>query len=174
MALWVVALPLGCAGDDEGGDSGSAMDTSGGADGSGSDGSSGGGATVDSQEVAQMVLMYESLDKVTDMPIASTHGLANTMNVWVSGNAVDGYMGLPAATTFEEGSLFVKEQFNADGSLNSLAAMFKGPADYAPDAGDWWFGLVNPDGSLGPNGQPGTCVDCHAMAEIDFAYGLAG
>lgn len=132
-------------------------------------------ATVDAQAITDQALDFASLEKFNDEPVPSQHGLANTMNLWVDAGALSAYEGLGAGTVFVPGTYIIKEQINGDGTLNSMAVMFKGPQGYAPDAGDWWFGVVNPDGSIVVGGQPGSCVGCHAdVAEQDWAWGLEG
>jgi len=127
---------------------------------------------VDEDAIAEQALNFESLVKLTDEPIGSQHGLADTMNLWVDEGSVATYASLGSAD-FAPGSTIIKEQLDADGTLDSLAVMFKGPEGYAPDSGDWWFGIVRPNGNVGPAGQPASCVDCHAAAEDqDWAWGL--
>ncbi len=129
--------------------------------------------TVDEQAIVTQALDFTSLEKFTDEPVPSQHGLANTMNLWVNAGALSAYEGLGAGTLFDPGTYIIKEQINGDGSLNSVAVMFKGPPGYAPDAGDWWFGVINRDGSVVVGGQPNSCVGCHAdVAEQDWAWGL--
>ncbi len=141
---------------------------------SGSEGS-GGPATVDEEAIVEQAVDFASLEKFNEAPLPSQHGLANRMNLWVDAGALSAYESLGAGTVFDEGTSIIKEQLNADGTLNSMAVMFKGPVGYAPDAGDWWFGVVNPDGSVVVGGQPGSCVGCHAdVAEQDWAWGLEG
>jgi hypothetical protein len=128
--------------------------------------------TVDEDAIAEQALDFESLVKLTDEPVASQHGLANTMNLWVDEGSVATYESLGTAD-FAPGSTIIKEQLEPDGTLNSLAVMFKGPEGYSPDSGDWWFGIVRPNGNVGPGGQPASCVDCHAGVQAqDWAWGL--
>ncbi len=138
-------------------------------------GTSGGEPGVDEAAIAEQAVAFESLEKINDEPLQSQHGLASTMNMWVDAAAAPAYASLGAGTAFDPDTIILKEQLNADGELDSIAVMYKGPAGYAPDAGDWWFGLVNPDGSVRLGGQPDACVSCHADAsDQDWAWGLPG
>ena len=137
------------------------------------DDTSGGAATVDEDAIADQAINFNTLELLNDEPLSSQHGLANTMNLWVDADAVAAYESLSEGTVFDEGTYLLKEQLNGDGSLNTVAVMYKGPSGYAPDAGDWFFGLIQPDGSIQLGGQPGACVGCHAdVSEQDWAWGL--
>lgn len=131
--------------------------------------------TVDEEAIVVQALDFASLEKFNDQEVPSQHGLANRMNLWVNVEALSAYEGLGEGTLFDPGTYIIKEQLNGDGTLNSMAVMFKGPSGYAPDAGDWWLGVINPDGSIVVGGQPGSCVGCHSdVAEQDWAWGLDG
>ena len=167
LPLFLLLSPLGC--DDDAMDA----DPSGTESGTGADESSGGEPTVDEQAIAEQAIDFESLTKLNDEPLSSQHGLAVTMNMWVSPSAASAYAELGDGTVFDPGTYLLKEQLDADGALDSVAVMYKGPAGYSPDSGDWWFGLVNPDGTVRLGGQPGGCVDCHSAVESqDWAWGL--
>lgn len=153
-------------------DSDGAGDTAGDTDTAGD--ASGGDASVDEAAIIEEAMAYEMLTQVNDEPLESVHGLAATMNLFVDAGAASLYPVIPAGTVFDEDTIIVKEQLNGDGSLNSLAVMYKGPAGYSADSGDWWFAVVNPDGSTQVSGQPGACVGCHMDAgETDWAFGMA-
>jgi len=167
LPLLFLLSPLACDGD--------AMD----AESSGADTDGGGGSegtpTVDEQAIAEQAINFQSLTRINDQPQTSQHGLADTMNVWVDAAAAEDYAGLSLGgmPTFEPQTILLKEQLNADATLNSIAVMYKGPSGYSADSGDWWFGLVNPDGTVRLGGQPASCVDCHAAVESqDWAWGL--
>ncbi len=165
--LILLVSTLGCDGDAMEADT-SGADTEG-------DESSGAEPDVDEQAIAEQAIAFESLEKINETPLTSQHGLADTMNLWVDAAAAQDYAGLSLGGTpsFDPQTIILKEQLDADGTLNSVAVMYKGPAGYAPDSGDWWFGLVNPDGSIRLGGQPPSCVDCHAsVANQDWAWGL--
>lgn len=125
---------------------------------------------INPDEIAAAALDYQSLQMVNDEPFASQHGLADTVNVWVGAEHVQSYENLDG---FEPGTLLVKEQLDADGQFLNVTVMYKGSEGYAPDAGDWWFGLVAPDGSVTVGGQPQACLDCHSgVADTDYVFGL--
>lgn len=164
LPLFFLLSPLACDGD--------AMDAESSGDATGDSGDT---PTVDEQAIAEQAINFQSLTKINDQPQTSQHGLADTMNLWVDAAAAEDYAGLSlgGTPTFEPQTILLKEQLNADATLNSVAVMYKGPSGYSTSTGDWWFGLVNPDGTVRLGGQPASCVDCHAAVETqDWAWGL--
>jgi hypothetical protein len=129
--------------------------------------------TVDEQEIIDMTLIYEQYEKINTDSLPSQHGIPDTVNVWVPSSAAETFRSLSDGTVFDEGTIIVKEHLDADGAFISATVMYKGPAGYAPDAGDWWFGLVNPDGSASPTGQPDLCIGCHTSAADTTDWVLA-
>lgn len=152
----------------------SALETTGAdTDGNASAGTTGQAAMVDPDAIAEQAIDFASLQLMNEAPFASQHGLADTVNIWVPAAAADAYLGLSESTVFEPGTILVKEQLDAEGELDSMTVMFKGPDGYAPEAGDWWYGLISPEGDIMVGGQPGACVSCHTQAQdTGFVYGL--
>lgn len=77
---------------------------------------------------------------------------------------------LPAGGSFPEGSLIVKELFDAqNGDLKLLAAMEKAPANSAAGAG-WLWGEYTPDSkvvfSIYKKGDG--CISCHSVNARDY------
>lgn len=90
------------------------------------------------------------------------------------------------ADTFSDGAVIVKENHMAEGvdvegmdpqetvedfegALAVVTFMVK-EEGYAPDAGDWFWGRVLPDGTVEAAGQVEGCIGCHQQAENDFVF----
>lgn len=151
------------------------------------DGSSGGaddstGAEpVDADAVLVRALRFgEELERITATSQPSQHGLADTVHVWIDGAAASTYRALDPGTdeasevAFAPGTLFVKEHLDADGGDVGLTIMFRGPAGYAPDSSDWWWGRTDAAGTLQDEGQVAFCIGCHAGANAEaYVFGVA-
>jgi len=77
------------------------------------------------------------------------------------------------------GTTVVRAILGADGGVDELTLMFKGPPGYNPALGDWWFGVTDPDGSpLEIDGGAGTgklegCFSCHVpRSNDDYLFGV--
>lgn len=176
---WLAVGAGGCDADSTGSEVGETGAGAGSASGTeaeaGATGDEAGEPEVDARAVAQLVAQYETFVRLTQRPISSAHGLADTIHVWARSSDVESYEAASAGdpVDFAEGALIVKEQFDADGALSSLTVMYKGPQGYAPEAGDWWWGFFGADLSLQNGGRIGACIDCHQRAEAsDWIYGL--
>lgn len=140
------------------------------------DGDGDGGEPLTQAEIQAVVDDYESeLILVTPDPVPGVqHGLADTLNIWASADAVAEYEKISidedmADVDFPAGSILLKEQFNADGDLDSLTVMVKGAADADAQTG-WYYGFNAAGGSLS---SPGGCVGCHvARPGTDYVWGL--
>jgi len=95
------------------------------------------------------------------------------------------------AEAFAEGSIIVKENHVDDhtegdaeaeapepqtavpdfeGNLESLTFMVKVPG-YNPEAGDWFWAKMQPDGTIDAAGQPAGCIGCHGqVADNDYVF----
>jgi hypothetical protein len=63
--------------------------------------------------------------------------------------------------TMPAGSIIVKESYTQGRELINTTVMHKATG-FAPDAGDWFWMVIEPDGSAGPSGRVAMCRDCHA------------
>lgn len=78
---------------------------------------------------------------------------------------------------FRNGSILVKENYDASGdNLMAITVMYRSES-YAPEAGDWYWAKYEPDGRVSAmnnmrvSGRVGMCIDCHRSAEgNDFVF----
>jgi hypothetical protein len=79
------------------------------------------------------------------------------------------------------GTVIVKETYNPDKSIHELTAMVKRGNDFNPDANDWEWFMLTPEGNImtdgegnpvrGANLMNGMCTGCHAQAaDLDYAF----
>ena len=161
-------LMLGC------GDS----DTGSGGSGEGGGGEGGGSsATVDDAELSAMAADYASLTKANPAPFMSAqHDGMPMVNVFYNDVASEHYPITSGPFTFAEGSMIVKEMLGPDDQPMMLTAMYKGPAGYDPDNGDWWWGMLTLEGEPAMPGSVGKiamCTGCHqGQSDTDFAFGI--
>ncbi|MDA8125116.1 MAG: cytochrome P460 family protein [Deltaproteobacteria bacterium] len=94
-----------------------------------------------------------------DRPAGEPHGPYRTLYVNPAASAA-----LTRGEPLPFGSLLVMENRAADKSLRNLAVRIK-LKGYHPEAGDWYWFLFSPDGSLQAEGKPGTCIACHSGAK---------
>ena len=91
------------------------------------------------------------------------------------------------AEAFPEGSIIVKENHMAGdldlsgmeaqtpvadfaGALDAITYMVKVPG-YNPDAGDWFWAKIQPDGTIDVAGKGAGCIGCHTqVAANDFVF----
>ncbi|MGL1892158.1 MAG: cytochrome P460 family protein [Spirochaetaceae bacterium] len=70
--------------------------------------------------------------------------------------------GLPAKSgTVPYGSIIVKENYTSDEELDKLTVMVK-VKDYNPEAGDWFWAAIKPNGEILAEGTPKGCLSCHS------------
>lgn len=149
-----------------------ACDSGGDGDGDGD----GGDDPLTEAEIQAVVDDYENeLTLVTPNPVPGVqHGLADTLNIYASADIVAEYEKISidedmADVDFPMGSILLKEQFNADGDLDSLTVMVKGAENADPDTG-WYYGFNSAGGTLS---SPASCAGCHsARPGTDFVWGL--
>lgn len=145
-------------------------DTGGDGDGDGD------GDVLTEAEIQDIVNDYENrLTRVTPQPVEGVqHGLADTYNVYATDSVVADYETLSmdedeSDVVFPTGTVLLKEQFNADGDLDSLTVMVKGAEGADADTG-WYYGFNAVGGSLS---SPGACVGCHiGRPGTDYVWGL--
>jgi hypothetical protein len=145
-----------------------------------SDDGSDGPPDVDEQELLAEIEAYrDHLVQISTEPETSeTHSDAASVLVWGSPEAADRFLGIdPMDPTqelhFEEGTMFVKEQFDEAGALVGLTAMLKAPAGYDDGGGDWfWARVWGTD--VTHEGRVSWCRNCHEAAQnTDFVVGFA-
>ncbi|KIG13446.1 hypothetical protein DB30_08073 [Enhygromyxa salina] len=135
--------------------------------------------SVDAEAVAAAAIDYGSFEQINAVAAASQHGLADTVNIWVPSEYAGMYRsvdpGDPNATaSFPAGALIVKEHLNANAEPVGLTIMFKGPAGYDAEHGDWWWANASLDGELNDQGAVGYCIGCHTpRADADWVFGVA-
>ncbi|MBL8739450.1 MAG: cytochrome P460 family protein, partial [Myxococcales bacterium] len=80
------------------------------------------------------------------------------------------------ADPFPEGAMIVKQNLDAAGEPTGAATvMAKQAAGFNPDAGDWYWGRFEEDGSLAQGGVVDFCIDCHAsngLSATDWVNGV--
>ena len=99
---------------------------------------------------------------------------ASYITVYVN-NAGREAMFAKQAQRFPEGSIIVKEKFNAPSADRKpllYTIMRKREAGYNPKVGDWEFSVVGPDGKeLQATGKLENCQGCHlGQSESDFVF----
>ena len=173
-----LVVAVGCTGDDGDGDDANAMET-GNADESGDDDDSESGDAdgVDEAAIMAQAQDYMSLSLITAAPSTSEHALGDTVAVWVEAAQADAYKsivpGEASDVTFPEGSYLIKEHFDGEGGFNGLTLMYKAPAGYDAETGDWWWARLGADFSLAETGQVGYCIACHAgAADSGYVFGV--
>ncbi|MEM6994564.1 MAG: hypothetical protein AAF721_28880 [Myxococcota bacterium] len=184
LVLLLGLCPLACAGDDAGpaGDTQAAVDSSGGGGGSGSGGAdtTAGAATLDEEAILAAAMAFATtMDRVSDEPRTSQHGLADTVNFYVGAEHKDMYLSVdpdaPAEITFPEGTLLVKENLNDAGESDGFFAMYKAFPGYDEAGKDWYWLRVDGEGATGNSGKVGFCIDCHgggSAAVSDLVFGV--
>lgn len=75
------------------------------------------------------------------------------------------------------GMQVAKVQYTSEDAPNPVAitAMVKKDAGYDPEHGDWYYGMLSPDGKFakGPQGKVKGCRGCHTRArDKDYLFGL--
>lgn len=79
------------------------------------------------------------------------------------------------------GTVIVKETYNPDKTIHELTAMVKRGNNFNPDANDWEWFMLTPEGNImmdgdgnpvrGANLMNGMCTGCHAQAaDLDYAF----
>ncbi|HTE54758.1 MAG TPA: hypothetical protein VK698_28085 [Kofleriaceae bacterium] len=114
-------------------------------------------------------------------------GTGAAINVFVSAQAFAAYGSIDAeatgsGVTVPEGTFIVREVLEQPGGkVKTLTLMFKGPAGYNPELGDFWFGVTDPEGAvlvengLRKAGRLEECYGCHLpRAEDGFLFGVPG
>jgi hypothetical protein len=138
-----------------------------------------GGGPVDEDAELSRAAGYESFTQVNATPFPSQHGLASTVNVFVSDDARAAYETIDPANRmafppFAAGAMLVKEHLDAAGAKDGYLVMLKAPSGYDPEGSDWWWARVDGAGMPQETGKVGFCKDCHAqVADFGHVFGVA-
>jgi hypothetical protein len=64
----------------------------------------------------------------------------------------------------------------ADGAVQALTVMGKMPPGYDPAHGDWYYGVLDPDGRTATmQGKLESCIACHVQVrDHDYLFGVDG
>lgn len=152
------------------------------ASGSGAGDESGDQARVEVDEDAIMELAYDYENRLMQLSTAveesETHADAASVFVWGSEAAAPAFHSIDPndptqAVDFPEGTMFVKEHFDAAGEKVGLTVMFKAEEGYNEGARDWFWARTRGD-ALEHVGRVDWCADCHSAAHnSDFVVGFA-
>ncbi len=166
-----IAMTLAFAGCTDDADSNDA-----GANDSGAD--STGGMGLDEAAIIAFAADYEqNLTQVNVDPSTSQHGLAASVNFFVSPSALATYQmydpEMPTLVPLAEGTYLVKEHLDPDGNEDGFLMMYKAAEGYNPDAADWFWARVDGAGATRETGVVGFCVSCHTqVADAGFVFGV--
>lgn len=132
--------------------------------------------------MVEVARSYKAVDRINRKPYGSSLGTFE-INLYVRGDAST-YRAIHPESTGKDvalavGTVIVREVLGADGQVAKLTLMAKGPSDYDPRIGDWWFGEASPTGEpLVVDGvaRLGRLVDCHGChlprAADDYLFGV--
>jgi hypothetical protein len=92
-------------------------------------------------------------------PGQSPHG--KHLKVYVNQRALEA---VKADKPLPAGSIVVKENYNADKELAAVTPMYL-VEGYNPEAGDYWWAKISPQGEIMAEGKVASCIKCHAHAD---------
>lgn len=135
----------------------------------------GGGGFDEAAVIARALAYRDDFTQVSDEPRASQHGLADTVQVWASPEALMAYRALDPAGTdavaWSPAAMLLKEHLDAGGVVSGYTVMAQGDPDSSSDG--WWWGRLDADGTVHETGQVGFCIGCHTtVAARGWAYGV--
>jgi hypothetical protein len=166
-AIAAAALCAACGGEDSGGGS---------AGSGGSAGAGAGGATGQPGPGEYQADYDTSGDFFTRMSQPADSGSVHgKVRIWYSNNVMD----LPTSGPFvvPEGTVAIKDEFDASNAVIVKVVMVKKPAGYDPANQDWYYEARNPDHSIASDPVPGKaslCIGCHQNAKAtDYLQGFA-
>lgn len=189
VLLSTLSLGAGC-GDDDGpadtssevtgntGSSDGASSSEGASSSQGSDSS--GEVTVDGDMIiAEATAFATEMTKINMTPFPSQHGLAATVNVYVSNSQADLFRTLDPANPMDvglpAGTHIVKEHLDTAGQYDGFLSMYKAPEGYDDAAADWFWARVDVDGNVGNSGKVSFCsvAACHgAVVDSGLVFGV--
>ncbi len=70
-------------------------------------------------------------------------------------------------TELPQGSFLSKQNFTPEKVLAATTIMVKMEEGFNPDAGDWFWAKVQPDGTIDAAGAPAGCVGCHGAQKAN-------
>lgn len=144
----------------------------------GSESSTGADLGFDETAVLELAAGYATdLEQINATPFGSQHGLADTVNVFITPEHAAAFETLdpaaPSLVEFVEGTLIVKEHLDGDGAYDGYLLMYKAPEGYNPDAADWYWARVAANGNTPNTGTVGFCINCHAqVADTGYVFGV--
>lgn len=142
---------------------------------------------VGNSEILDAASEYrDTMSQINLETILSTHTGEPQVNVWISSTGEAEFRSLDPSVSqpeleFPTATMIVKEMLDPEGEIAMYAIMYKQPAGYAPDYGDWWWAIVDPnfevvDDLVGNGTTVAFCRECHAApathAASDFAIGI--
>ena len=151
-------------------------------------GASASALTIDEQRILQSVAngayrnspMFAAVSQ-TAYPSAIA---AATVNVWVTAADYAAYTRIApdksgSGSSLPPGAIVVREVLDANGAVAKVTLMAKGPAGYNPTVGDFWFGVIKPDGTpmvdngVTQMGKVQACFGCHVPRASDgYLFGV--
>jgi hypothetical protein len=115
---------------------------------------------------------WQSWTKLTAEPFKSKHG-GVMVDLYVPADHAEAYTA--AKGPMAQGMAVVKAQFKKDdpSTLDKLTVMAKMAPGYDADNGDWYYGVLSPDGkSAMAQGKVEACVNCHMGGTFDHLFGV--
>ena len=106
------------------------------------------------------------------------------LNVWVTAADYAAYTRIApdksgSGASLSPGAIVVREVLDATGGVAKVTLMAKGPAGYNPAVGDFWFGVIRPDGTpmvdngVTEMGKVQSCFGCHTPRASDgYLFGV--
>ncbi len=136
--------------------------------------------------LAEAADFAKSLERLDAAPFATQHlegmGVASA---WADADSATLFrtlspMQLDSSGPFAEGSILVKENFDALGNpVDVLNVMAKFEPGYNPEGNDWYFAAITREGEIigeiaGNGAKVEFCRDCHSQMGVnsDFVIGL--
>ncbi len=158
------------------------------ADGGADAGAAAGAVAIDEQRILGSVAngayrnspMFAAVSQ-TAYPSAIS---AATINVWVTASDYAAYTRIApdksgSGSSLQPGAIVVREVLDANGAVAKVTLMAKGPAGYNPTVGDFWFGVIKPDGTpmvdngVTQMGKVQSCFGCHVPRASDgYLFGV--
>lgn len=118
---------------------------------------------------------YKTYQKMSSAPSKSDSHDKRLVVIYANAVGASAYKDLK--TPLPEGTILAKESFEdnagAPGALKEITVMKKLKTGEKPASKDWYFAVLNPDGTLKEE-NPARCIDCHSYSSTDYVYGVPG